>query len=96
VWYGSPQWQIEAMRRLEIPEDMQRKFGFPALGDGNSATKQMIFGSNAARIYRLKLKAAESAPMPAYSEDRLAELKRNYEFAAKEPTNLRYGYVRAG
>jgi uncharacterized protein len=96
VWYGSPQWQIEAMRRLEIPEDMQRKYGFPALGDANSATKQMIFGSNAARLYRLKLKAAENTPMPAYSKDRLAELKREYELAAKEPTNLRYGYVRAG
>jgi uncharacterized protein len=96
VWYGSPQWQIEAMRRLEIPEDMQRKYGFPALGDANSATKQMIFGSNAARLYRLKLKAAENTPMPAYSTDRLTELKREYELAAKEPTNLRYGYVRAG
>src|SRR5207249_7470322 len=25
VLYGSPQWQIEALRRLEIPEDMQKK-----------------------------------------------------------------------
>jgi uncharacterized protein len=25
VWYGSPQWQIEALRRLEIPPDMQKK-----------------------------------------------------------------------
>ena len=31
VWYGSPQWQIEAMRRLEIPEDMQKKYGFAPL-----------------------------------------------------------------
>jgi predicted TIM-barrel fold metal-dependent hydrolase len=53
VWYGSPQWQIEAMRRLEIPEDMQKKYGFPALGGANSATKQTIFGSNAARLYGL-------------------------------------------
>jgi hypothetical protein len=28
VWTGAPQWQIEALRRLEIPEDMQRKYGF--------------------------------------------------------------------
>ena len=55
----------------------------------------MIFGSNAARLYRLKLKAAENTPMPAYSEDRLAQLKGEYELAAREPTNLRYGYVRA-
>jgi uncharacterized protein len=34
--------------------------------------------------------------MPAYSEDRLATLKSQYELAAKDPTNLRYGSVRAG
>src|SRR6266566_4034412 len=95
VWYGSPQWQIEAMRRLEIPEDMQKKYGFAALGGANSATKQLIFGGNAARLYRVNLKATDNAPMPAYSEDRLARLKAEYEFAAKEPSNLRYGYVRA-
>jgi len=94
VWYGSPQWQIEAMRRLEIPEDMQKKYGFAPVGDANSMTKQLIFGANAARLYRLNLKAAENAPMPAYSEDRLATLKRDYELAEKDPTNLRYGYVR--
>jgi len=28
-------------------------------------------------------------------EDRLASLKSEYELAAKAPSNLRYGYVRA-
>jgi uncharacterized protein len=96
VWYGSPQWQIEALRRLEIPEDMQKKYGFAALGGANSATKQMIFGTNSARLYRLNLKAADNSPMPAYSEDRLAQLKNEYELAAIEPSNLRYGYVQVG
>ena len=95
VWYGSPQWQIEAMRRLEIPEDMQAKYGFPALGGADSAVKQMIFGINAARLYGLRLRAAGNVPLPAYSEDRLAALKGAYESAAKNPSNLRYGYVRA-
>jgi len=95
LWYGSPQWQIEAMRRIEIPEDMQKKYGFAPLGGANSATKQVIFGSNAARLYRLNLKATENRTMPSYSEDRLATLKSEYELAAKQPSNLRYGYVRA-
>lgn len=95
VWYGSPQWQIEALRRLEIPEDMQRKHGFAALGDANSATKQMIFAGNATRFYKIKLKAAENTRMPAFSEDRLAALKSEYTQASKQPSNLRYGYVRA-
>ena len=58
VW--SPQWQIEAMRRLEIPVDMQKKYGFAPLGDANGAIKQAIFGLNSARLYRLNLKR----PMP--------------------------------
>ncbi len=34
VWTGAPQWQIEGLRRLEIPEDMQKKYGFKPLGAG--------------------------------------------------------------
>jgi predicted TIM-barrel fold metal-dependent hydrolase len=93
VFNGSPQWQIEAMRRLEIPEDMQKKYGFSALGGPNSLTKQMIFGLNSSRLYRINLKAASNVPMPPYSNDQLARLKTEYEPAA-EPSNLRYGYVR--
>jgi predicted TIM-barrel fold metal-dependent hydrolase len=93
LWYGSPQWQIEAMRRLEIPEDLQKKYGFAALGDANSMTKQQIFSGNALKMYNIKLKAAANTPMPAYSEDRLAALKKQYAQVA-EPSNLRYGYVR--
>jgi predicted TIM-barrel fold metal-dependent hydrolase len=95
LWYGSPQWQIEAMRRLEIPDDMQKKYGFAALGDANSATKQQIFSGNAARMYNIALKKAENTRMPAFSEDRFAALKKEYTLAASEPSNLRYGYVRA-
>jgi hypothetical protein len=51
--------------------------------------KQGIFGLNSARIYRLNLKAADAGPMPIYSADRLAQLKKEYELAAKEPSNLR-------
>ena len=75
---------------------MKEIYGLRALGDADSMTKPLIFGGNAARLYRLNLKAADNTPMPAYSDDRLAALKSQYELAAKEPTNLRYGYVRAG
>jgi uncharacterized protein len=33
--------------------------------------------------------------MPTFSEDRLAALKNQYTQAAKQPSNLRYGYIRA-
>ncbi len=51
VWHGSPQWQIEAFRRLEIPEDIQKKFGFSPLGPADSETKAMILGKNAAKLF---------------------------------------------
>ena len=31
VWYGSPQWQIEALWRFQIPEEMRKKYGYPEL-----------------------------------------------------------------
>src|SRR5207248_10058088 len=92
VWYGSPQWQIEALRRLEIPEDMQTKYGFAPLGDANSATKQLIFGGNATKFYKIRLKAADNNRMPAFPEAGLASLKPEHSLAAKAPSNLRYAY----
>ena len=29
VWYGSPQWQIEALWRFQIPEALREKYGYP-------------------------------------------------------------------
>ena len=56
VVQGSPQWQIEAMRRLEIAEDMQEKYGFAPLGGADGAVKQQIFGLNSARLYNLNVR----------------------------------------
>ena len=60
-----------------------------------SAVKQQIFAGNATRFYKIRLKAADNTKMPAYSEDRLAALKREYVLTAEQPSNLRFGYVRA-
>jgi hypothetical protein len=56
IWTGAPQWQIEALRRLEIPEDMQKKYGYAPLGPADGPTKRMIFGENSARIYKYDIK----------------------------------------
>ena len=39
VWTGSPQWQIEGLRRFEIPEEMQKKYGFAPLGPADGPVK---------------------------------------------------------
>jgi hypothetical protein len=51
VWYGSPQWQIEALRRLKMPEDLRKRFGFPPLGPAAGALKKRIFAGNAGQVY---------------------------------------------
>ena len=90
VWTGSPQWQIEALRRLEIPEDMQKKHGFKPLGAADGPIKNMIFGGTNAKLYNYDIsKRSDIGP----NKDRFARLKDEYEKAGPARSNLRYGYV---
>ena len=90
VWTGAPQWQIEGLRRLEIPEDMQRQHGFAPLGAADGPVKSAIFGENVARLYRYDRRAELGGP------SRLAELKAEYERSGIGRSNRRYGYVVSG
>jgi uncharacterized protein len=87
VWTGSPQWQIEAMRRLEIPEDMQKKYGFAPLGPADGRVKNAILSENGLRIFGYSKKVELDKP------DRFAQMKEEYERAGAARSNLRYGYM---
>ncbi len=87
VWTGTPQWQIEALRRLEIPEEMRRKYGFAELGAADGPVKKAIFGENSAKMYKYDVKKA------AWKSDRFAALKSDYEKNGPNPSHLRYGFV---
>jgi predicted TIM-barrel fold metal-dependent hydrolase len=89
LWTGAPQWQIEGLRRLEIPEAMQKKFGYAPLGAADGPVKSAIFGDNNARLYNIQPKRA----MLELKGDRFALMKAEYEKAGPEPSNMRYGYV---
>jgi hypothetical protein len=89
VWYGSPQWQIEALRRLEIPADMRKKHGFAPLGPADGMVKSAIFGGNAAALYNVHVKAA----LGAITNDTVAAIRSEYVAAGGERSNARYGYV---
>src|SRR5262249_906170 len=65
LWTGSPQWQIEGLRRLEIPADLQKRFALPALGAADGPTKTAILGTNNARLYGME---------PRVAPDKLASL----------------------
>jgi uncharacterized protein len=86
IWTGSPQWQIEALRRLEIPEDMQKKYGFKPLGPADGPVKTAILGETNARLYKYDRRAA-------LATDGIARLKAEYEAAGAARSNLRYGYI---
>lgn len=91
VWYGSPQWQIEALRRMEVPQDLQERFGLPALGEGRSAIKEAILGGNSARLYGL---TAAEATKAHYAGDRLSGFRAQYVADGADPSNATYGFLR--
>jgi uncharacterized protein len=87
LWTGSPQWQIEGLRRMEIPEDMQKKYGFKPLGAADGPIKTAIFSGNSRRLYNYPNVTQWS------KVDRFAALKEGYSKSGPSRTNLRYGYV---
>jgi uncharacterized protein len=88
IWFGSPQWQIEAFRRLEIPEDMRKKHSFAPLGAADGPVKSAIFGHNSARLFGLEGLYA------AGLDDRIHQLKEIYAANGGERSNQVYGYLR--
>jgi len=89
TWYGSPQWQIEALRRLEIPADLQERHGFSALGDADSPVKNAIFWDNGARLYGLDDSRSAGAP----GHDALESIRAEYRLAGIQRSNRAYGYI---
>ena len=50
IWYGTPQWQIEAFRRFEIPDalvDKQTRVDKHTYAPLTRPVKEQIFGLNA-------------------------------------------------
>jgi uncharacterized protein len=74
VWYGSPQWQIEALRRLEMPKDLQTRYGFPVLGPADSSLKTAIFAENARKVYAFETEGIKTDALAKKRKER--ELER--------------------
>ena len=61
--WANPQWQIEAMRRFKIPDQLVEGHGYPQLTD---EVKAKIFGLNAAKLWGIDVKTAtRTAPAKA-------------------------------
>jgi uncharacterized protein len=88
IWYGSPQWQIEAFRRFEIPDRMVEKHGYKPL---TPAVKRGIFGGNAARLFHIDI-AAKRNDVP---KDYLSRMRMAYLEQGARPSHRFYGWIRA-
>src|SRR3977135_3311027 len=79
VWYGSPQWQIEALWRFQIPEELGGKDGYPGLTE---RAKRKILGLTSAKLYGIKaVDTGAYRAVPKDYESRMTEeLKTVLEF----------------
>lgn len=86
IWYGTPQWQIEAFRRFQIPENLQDRYGYPPLTE---VVKAKIFGLNAARLFNVGV----SEKRNQLPNDYLSQIKMAYLQEDPTPSHHSYGWV---
>lgn len=88
LWWGSPQWGIDAFKRFQISDEMCEKFGYKKI---TKEDKAKIFGLNAAKLYKVDVKAKRN-PLKA---DALDKMKIAYNQNGGQPSNAAAGWVRA-
>ena len=88
IWWGSPQWTIEAFKRFQISDELCEKFGYRKL---TKEDKAKIFGLNAAKLYGVDPAKARKA----IGEDALSKFKVAYREKGLQPDNVAHGWVRA-
>lgn len=71
IWWGSPQFLIDAFKNLQIPAPMREQFGYPQL---TATAKRRILGENAARLYGVKRRLERCTINPdALEQEQLAQ-----------------------
>jgi predicted TIM-barrel fold metal-dependent hydrolase len=65
IWYGTPQPQIMAFRAFQISQELQDRYGYPAL---TPERKAKIFGLNAAKLFGIDAAATRCAVDPSALE----------------------------
>lgn len=86
LWWGSPQWSIEAFMRFQISDEMCEKHGYSKITDEDKAK---IFGLNAAKIYGVDPNAQRNQ-LPA---DTLTQIKEAYLHHGGMRDNHAHGWV---
>jgi uncharacterized protein len=107
VWYGSPQWQIDALWRFQIPEDLRKKYGYPEL---TQDAKRKILGLNSAKLYgintkqtfkpvpgdyekRMPAQLKKIMELPGSTADNMSRIREQYVAMGSAPSHTRYGWI---
>jgi predicted TIM-barrel fold metal-dependent hydrolase len=85
IWGGSPQGQIERLRRLKMKKELIDNYNYPELTD---VIKDQILGLNAAKLFGIDPKEKRQA----IKADKLTKLKEEYR-QNPAPSNTQYGWV---
>ena len=85
IWNGSPQSQIERLRRLVIKDELIEKYGYPQL---TGEIKDQILGLNAAKLFGID----PAAQRTAIRSDKLSQLRQEQRLHPT-PSNTQYGWV---
>jgi predicted TIM-barrel fold metal-dependent hydrolase len=85
IWNGSPQSQIERLRRMKMKQELMDKYKYPELTDD---IKNQILGLNAARLFGIDVQAKRQA----IKADKLTRLKEEYQ-RSPSPSNTQFGWV---
>jgi predicted TIM-barrel fold metal-dependent hydrolase len=88
IWGGSPQSQIQRLRRLAMRPELIEKYKYPELTD---QIKNQIFGLNAARLWGVDVEGQRKA----IKADKLSQLREEYQHDPS-PSNTQYGWVWLG
>jgi predicted TIM-barrel fold metal-dependent hydrolase len=88
LWWGAPQWVIDAMKRFQISDELCEKFGYTKLTKEDKAN---IFGLNAAKIYGFDV----NEKIKVFPNDTLSKVKTAYLERGGQRDNAAAGWVRA-
>ena len=88
IWGGSPQGQIQRLRRLKMTPELMDKYKYAPLTE---EVKNQIFGLNAARLFGIDPKAKRKE----IKADKLTRIREEYQ-KDPAPSNTQYGWVWVG
>lgn len=85
IWNGSPQSQIERLRRLKMTDELIEKYGYPQL---TNQIKNQILGLNAAKLFGIDIQAE----LKRIKTDKLTQIRDEWR---RKParSNTQYGWV---